>query len=65
MAEITFDVGAVYYYKGSTNGELTIRQEDDGSIRAYSEYGEEMVDYYGSLTGKQRSITGGYFNEHT
>ena len=56
MAEITFAVGAVYYYKGSINGELTIRQEEDGSIHAYSEYGEEMVEHYGSLTGFFKKI---------
>lgn len=51
MAELTFDAGTVYHYKGSSNGELTIRQEEDGSIHAYSEYDEEMVSYYGSLAG--------------
>lgn len=56
MAKLTFDVGPLYGYKGSINGELTIEQKEDCSLHAYSQYGEEMVNYYGSLTGFFKKI---------
>ncbi len=51
MAKLIFDTSSVYFYKGSINGELTIEEKEDCSLHAYSQYGEEMVSYYGSLTG--------------
>ena len=56
MAKLTFSCGSVYCYKGSINGELTIEQKEDCSLHAYSQYGEEMVDYYGSITGFFKKI---------
>ena len=49
MEKVTFDCGMVYCYKGSINGEITIEQNDDMAFVAYSEYGEKMVEHYGSL----------------
>lgn len=51
LPKLTFSCGSVYCYKGSINGELTVEQKEDYSFHAYSQYGEEMVDYDGSLTG--------------
>lgn len=49
MSKVTFDCGVTYYFKGSINGEITIEQNDNMAFIAYSEYGEKMVEHYGSF----------------
>ena len=49
MEKITFDCGGVYCYKGTINGEITIEQNEDLCFIAYSQYGEKMIEHYGSL----------------
>ena len=44
MKTIVIDMG--YYYKGSMNPSIELRQDDDDMIHCISSYGEEMAIAY-------------------